>query len=596
MRSLKHRLMLVFALVALPPTLIGVIEAIETSEVHAERLRDSVRNYAALASTYHHALIENSTNILLDVARSEAVAPETGPPDAAACGPALARAIRPFPVYASLVLFDAKGKAVCGSDARHLPEDATQEEYFRMAVETKTAFLSGYVRPAETPVPILMLAQPVANGTADISGVLALGIRLDGLSESERYLSLPMEGVVYLLDRDGLTLHSVTVPADLGAGGLPPAETIGKILAGQARIFEAGARDGITRVYAVSAVESGSLFLLVGAPKSGTSWADRDLIAQVALVFAIWVSGVLAAWLGTRFLVTRWTQRLLETTSALSRGDLSARAELDGAPAEIRQLGDTLAEMADRLNTRQGELKAAIGQKEEMLREIHHRIKNNLQTVTSLLNLYSREARNEPAMHALQDVRIRVQALALVHRHLYESPENRNVNAKLLLGELCQLIQLSPGGARGRIAILSDVAAVEIGIDRAVPLALLVTEAVTDILARAFPNGRSGTVRVVLAAVDAADLRLSILHDGLDGGAAAQSAAAPEPELSASLVRGFATQLGARAASLTTDGATGGAAFGGGVAFIFPLGAEAAEEIRADATAGMPPAGGRNGQ
>lgn len=566
MRSLKHRLMLVFALVALPPTLIGVIEAIETSEVHAERLRDSVRNYAALASTYHHALIENSTNILIDVARNQAVAPETGPPDAAACGQALERAIRPFPVYASLVLFDAKGDAVCGSDAEHLPDNAAQEEYFRMAVETKTFFLSGYVKPAETPVPILMLAQPVANGAADIAGVLALGIRLDGLSESERFLSLPMEGVVYLLDRDGITLHGVTVPADLGAGGLPPAETIGKILAGQARIFEAGARDGITRVYAVSAVESGSLFLLVGAPKSGTSWADRDLIAQVALVFAIWVSGVLAAWLGTRFLVTRWTQRLLETTSALSRGDLSARAELEGAPAEIRQLGDTLAEMAARLNARQGELKAAIGQKEEMLREIHHRIKNNLQTVTSLLNLYSREAKNEVAMHALLDVRIRVQALALVHRHLYESPENSSVNAKPLVSELCQLIQLSSGVARARVAILADVAAVEIGIDRAVPLALLVTEVVTDILRHAFPNGRSGTVRVSLVAIDGADLRLGIQHDGVERDAPAQSEGVLDHDLSASLVRGFAAQLGAREAPPATDGA--------GIAFIIPLGVE----------------------
>ncbi len=567
MRSLKHRLMLVFALVALPPTLIGVIEAIETSEVHAERLRDSVRNYAALASTYHHALIENSANILLDVARNQSVAPETGPPDAAACGDALARAIRPFPVYASLVLFDPRGKAVCGSDAGHLPDDAAQEEYFRRALATKAAFLSGYVRAEDPPVPILMLAQPVFDGQSALSGVLALAIRLDGLTESERFLSLPMEGVVYLLDRDGITLHSVTVPAGLAAGGLPPADAIGQILAGQARIFEARARDGITRVYAVSAVESGSLFLLVGAPKSGTSWADRDLIAQVALVFAIWVSGVLAAWLGTRFLVTRWTQRLLETTSALSRGDLSARAELDGAPAEIRQLGDTLAEMATRLNTRQGELKAALGQKEELLREIHHRIKNNLQTVTSLLNLYSRDAKNQSAMHALQGVRIRVQALALVHRHLYESPENRSVNAKGLVGELCQLIQLGSGVARARVAILADVAAVEIGIDRAVPLALLVTEVVADILGWAFPDGRSGTVRVSLAVIDGDDLRLGICHDGIarpmpaDSGAMAQSPL--EQELGAALMRGFAAQLGARSPSVAAGGA--------GVTFVIPL-------------------------
>jgi two-component sensor histidine kinase len=576
--------MLVFALVALPPTLIGVIEAIETAEVHSERLRDSVRNYAALASTYHHALIENSTNLLLDVSRNTLVVPDVGQPDAVACSDVLAAAIRPFPVYASLVLFDGTGATLCGSDPLHLPQGAAQSEYFAKAVETKGAYLSGYVLATEPPVPSLVLAQPVLNGAAEVSGVLALAIRLDGLDESERFLSLPMEGVVYLLDRDGVTLHSVTVPAALGPGGLPPAETIHQILLGQARIFESDARDGIARVYAVSTVEFGSLFLLVGAPKtSGGGWADWNLIAQVTLVFAIWISGVLAAWLGTRFLVTRWTQRLFETTTALSRGDLMARAELAGAPQEIRELGDTLAEMATRLNTRQGELKAAIEQKEEMLREIHHRIKNNLQTVTSLLNLYSRDVKNEPAMQALQNVRIRVQALALVHRHLYESPENRQINAKALLGELCQMIQLSSGGARNRVFIIADVAPVEIGIDRAVPLALLVTEVVTDALKNGFPDGRAGTVKVSLATVEGAGsdgggtdgvgLRLSITHDGLerdgrerdsqDRQPGVNGQASLELELSASLIRGFAAQLDAR----DVTGAAGAAS----QAFTFPL-------------------------
>lgn len=555
--------MLVFALVALPPTLIGVVEAIETSEVHAERLRDSVRSYAALASTYHHALIENSTNLLIDVSRNPAVAPEEGGPDPAACTAALAAAIRPFPVYASLALFDTRGDAVCGNDSVHLPENAAGTEYFQNALATRSAYLSGFVRAADPPIPVLVLAQPVLSAGPP-AGVLALAIRLDGLGSSERFLSLPTGGVVYLLDRAGVLLHDVTVPADLGPEGLPPEDRIQSILLGQARNFEAEARDGVRRVYAVSAVEFGSLFLLVGAPKSGGSWVDRDLLAQIALVFAIWISGVVAAWLGTRLLVTRWTQRLFDTTSALSRGDLSARADLEGAPAEIRALGDTLAEMASRLNTRQLELRAAIEQREEMLREIHHRIKNNLQTVTSLLNLYSRDVKNEPAMHALQDVRVRVQALALVHRHLYESPENRSVNAKALLGELCQLMQLSFGAARNRVAIIADVAAVEIGIDRAVPLALLVTEVVTDALKHAFPDGRSGMVRVAMAVVDSAELVLTISHDGLSTRApgALEARGVSDMELAPALIRGFASQLEARPVPANENN---------GTAFAFPL-------------------------
>jgi two-component sensor histidine kinase len=293
-------------------------------------------------------------------------------------------------------------------------------------------------------------------------------------------------------------------------------------------------------------------------PKTGGSgWIDRNLAAQILLVTAIWISGVLAAWLGTRLLVTRYTSRLFVTTSALSKGNLSARADLDGAPAEIKQLGDTLAETAARLDIRQNELKAALEQKEHLLREIHHRVKNNLQTVTSLLNLYSRGLQNEPAKQSLQEVRIRVQALALVHRHLYENPEHRYVNAKALLGELCQLIQVSSGVSRTRISLSVDVAPVDVGIEHAVPLALLVTELVTNSLKHAFPENRPGTVTVRLTVADGA-AELAVSDDGI--GLSSPSEGGPDifavqpATLGFSLVRGFATQLGAEIKTLARPG------------------------------------------
>ena len=331
------------------------------------------------------------------------------------------------------------------------------------------------------------------------------------------------------------------------------------------------------RVYAVSTLGSGSLFLLVGVPKgSSSAWADRDLITQILLVSAIWISGVLAAWLGTRLLVTRWTERLFETTSALSKGDLSARADLSDAPSEIRQLGDTLAEMATRLSTRQCELKSALDQKELMLREIHHRIKNNLQTVTSLLNLYSRGIKHDPAMQALQDIRIRVQALALVHRHLYENPEHQTVNAKALLGELSQLIQMSSGIARTRAAIAVDVAQLEVEIDRAVPLALLVTELLTNALKHAFPDNRSGGINLRLTVVENRNVELAVSDNGIDPSheyAPGQDVfAAQAPTLSMSLIRGFAMQLGAE---LSTQGPPGSSM----LMVRFPLNRDTAEHL-----------------
>ena len=551
MRSLKHRLMLVFALVALPPTLMGVVEAVEASRLRDEWLEDAARNYAMMASTYHDELIENSTNLLMSTARRSDLFPQVGKPDRSTCAQALTRAIRSFPVYVSLNVLGRDGSAICGSDPERLPGNAGQQEYFRQAVATKTTFLSGYVMGSEPDVPTLVLAQPVLTETAEVKAVLVLAIRLDRLKARGRFLSLPEDGIVYLLDRDGLVVHGVTVPANLGSRGVPPDLANSDLRLGRSSTFELKAQDGITRVYAVSALESGSLFALVGVPKRlGSGWVDRDLMTLILLVLAIWISGVLAAWLGTRLLVTRWTERLFETTSAMSKGDLSARADLSGAPAEIRQLGDTLAEMATRLNARQAELKAAVDQKGMMLREIHHRIKNNLQTVTSLFNLYCRGIRNGPAMQALHEVRIRTQALGLVYRHLYENLDHQSVGVKALLGELCQLIQASSGVAPTRVALNVDVAPIDVEIECAEPLALLVTELVTNAFKHAFPDNRSGTVGVRLTVTETREAELIVSDDGIGpsqapGAGQLDVFAAQAPTLGLSLIRGLATQLGA---------------------------------------------------
>jgi len=543
--------MLVFALVALPPTLLGVFDAIEASRVQRERLRDSVRNYAAMASTYQHALIQNSASLLLDIAESSDIFPASGRPEESICTQTLKRTIRPFPAYVSLNVFAVDGSVICGSDPEYLLRNRNDPDYVQQAVATKVRFLSGYVSGSEPGTPILILAQPVLTEAEGVRAVLALSIRLDRLEARERFLSLPKDGVLYVLDRNGLALLGVTVPASLGSGGLPPASAIADLRLGRARAFESRGQDGMRRVYAASVIESGGLLVLVGVPKgAGLAWGDRDLITQILLVLAIWLSGVFAAWLGTQLLVTRWTERLFETTSAFSKGDLTARADLGGAPAEIRQLGDTLAEMAASLNVRQMELRFAIDQKDLMLREIHHRIKNNLQMVTSLLNLYARNAETDQARQALHDVRIRVQALALVHKHLYESPEHRSVNLKPLLEDLCQLIRASLGAVGRRVTLSLSVAPLDVDMERAVPLTLLATELVSDAFRRGFPEGRTGTVNVEFHMTEDASARLTVAHDGVaeSRGAPYSPSAFDEPTLvlEESLIRGFAAQLGAQ--------------------------------------------------
>jgi two-component sensor histidine kinase len=541
-----HRLMLLFALLALPPTLVGIVEALNAYDEQNERARQSARQFAILASTFERHLIENAEYLLTSLAQEPAVlAGGRTQGDGLQCGDLLSHAIKPYPVYGSLILFDLKGAALCSNDPAYVTVNVAGRDWFREVVATDATQLSGYVIAQGPEVPALILGHPVHDSAGTLKAVLALSIELDWLQPVERLLGLPSGGAAYLLDRDGAVLTGLEVPQGFGDRGLPDPQTLNAITSRDLFSFAADGRDGIARLYAVTPLEQGQLFILVGMPKSGTlGWIQRELVVQMIGFAALWLAGLLAAWIGTRALVTRWTEQLATTAKAMSKGKLSARADLQGAPAELRLLGDTLGDMAKRLEVRQNELHDALVQKDVLLREIHHRIKNNLQTVTSLLNLHSKGIRSDGAQQALQQIRMRVQALALVHRHLYESESMRDVDLRSFLGDLCQLLQDGSGTSRWRVRLGLEITNLRMPVERATPLALLVTELVTNSFKHAFPDNRYGTITVKLAALDDGMALLSVADDGVgllevgSGDSAAKGAG-----LGAKITQAFARQL-----------------------------------------------------
>ncbi|WP_137173214.1 histidine kinase dimerization/phosphoacceptor domain -containing protein [Massilia sp. HP4] len=167
-------------------------------------------------------------------------------------------------------------------------------------------------------------------------------------------------------------------------------------------------------------------------------------------------------------------------------------------------------------------LRHALEDKNTLLKELYHRVKNNLQLVISLFNLQARTLRDGRAQHALQEAANRVRAMALVHERLYQSRTLGAIRLDDYVGELC--VQLASAGSahqRG-IELALDVAPVHVGLDLAVPLGLLLNELVSNSLKHAFPDGRRGTIHVTVArepddGVDADDqmLRLTVRDDGI---------------------------------------------------------------------------------
>jgi two-component sensor histidine kinase len=156
----------------------------------------------------------------------------------------------------------------------------------------------------------------------------------------------------------------------------------------------------------------------------------------------------------------------------------------------------TLAIVRDITERRQAE--AQIAEKTVLLQEIHHRVKNNLQVIASLLSLQADATEVPETRAALAESQNRVKSMALLHQLLYEHQDFARVDLGKYLRQLAQLA-LASADTR-RIAVEFDLAPLKLDLQRAVPCGLLVNELLSNACKYAFPEGRAGTLRLELRA------------------------------------------------------------------------------------------------
>ncbi|HKU54083.1 MAG TPA: sensor histidine kinase, partial [Rhizomicrobium sp.] len=134
-----------------------------------------------------------------------------------------------------------------------------------------------------------------------------------------------------------------------------------------------------------------------------------------------------------------------------------------------------------------------------LIREIHHRVKNNLQVVMSLLSLQVGQVRDPSARQALVQAQARINALVVVHRILHEIEFQPSVDLKRIISELGHQITEGMSGNNSKFAYKEDLMSATVSGDFAIPLALFVTEVLTNSFKHAFPAGGAGTISLSLA-------------------------------------------------------------------------------------------------
>src|SRR3546814_814984 len=188
-----------------------------------------------------------------------------------------------------------------------------------------------------------------------------------------------------------------------------------------------------------------------------------------------------------------------------------------------------------------------LEEQKALLREVYHRVKNNLQVVSSLVNLQVSRATNEHERTALRITQDRIHALSMVHSNLYDSPELHRIVLQEFVPQLCEYLRQAQGTLGENLRIEYDIDPVLSEPDRAVPLALLITEVVTSALKHSRPSGGG---KLCISLKRGADDRIAMTISG-DGGITAS--VSPE-SLGWRLVQAFAKQLGGEV-NIDNDGA-----------------------------------------
>lgn len=518
--SVRRRLILVILVAILPIASACMLQGVLQIRRAAEDAQHRLSQAAIGAAGSVQNVFASAENVLQALKNSSDV--RNGDPD---CGPTLAGANISLPFSANISLVSAEGRVLCSALAP-LAMDLSGFAWWQAAMTRKGFSISGRMISPVTRLEVLAGVLPLfkADGTPD--GALAIAINAKGLDTLLKQDLAPDAGVISLLETDGTEVASNTgaAAARLFAGR--------DLVAARERLGEAVDAKGVSWRFAVAPLDRHGLLVAIARPTADLfQWTIFYMVIGFILPVAMVIFTLVAIWLATDRIVLQWLLYLRRVTAVYAQGHYAFRpSRMNQAPSEFRVLGQAIEDMALAVRERDGRLRDGLAEKTALVREIHHRIKNSLQVVVSLLSLYGGGVAPGKDRVRFEQLRVRVNTLAVVHRIFYEATEGSEVRVRELLRELAVLLE---GAADRNVLVAVEAQDTTLPTDFAVPLALMVSEI---IMAMARPD-LPAPIR----------LQLSCAVDGPNFVIAIQSSERIEGRLNegkADLAHGFARQLG----------------------------------------------------
>ena len=499
--SIRVRLAAALFVALLPVLLLGGLQSIFAFRAEAELRRQSLELAAGRSAAIARARIE-AAGVLLQTLGPGSVGLE--------CAQRLADVRARLPGYANLVRFDSRGRVVCA--AATTPADPTRagRAWFRELTAGSKLVVASTPGAVYASEPSVLAAVRADGEGGKFDGAMVAVLTLNSLRLETTNRFMPQGAEVALADSHGV----VFAATQASAFDTPPPGWRSTARERGAVLWSGEDRQKRSRVYSAAPLTESGVFVLLSAPSPGLlSWAWINPISRLVLpllAFGLALGAVLYA---AERAVIRWIIYLQRVAAIYARGRFTIRPlQAERAPPEIRELAATLDDMAGAIVARDASLKDSLAEKDALMREIHHRVKNNLQIITSLLNMQQRALTDPAAKAAMNDTRQRITALAQIYRALYQGPDLKRVDLRPFLEELTALLLAGEISSAGAVRTEVHADPLVIDPDRLAPIALFAVEAITNAQKHAF--GERGGALSVNFAVRGEEAELSIGDDG----------------------------------------------------------------------------------
>ncbi len=375
-------------------------------------------------------------------------------------------------------LADRRGEVIAGT-LDPLPRlDVAQRAYFRRHAAGETAsILTTGMQSQATGEPIMVLSRRIDGPAGDFVGVGIVSFNLEALSAIFRSLAPGEFGSVFqLIGEDMRILIDVSPPPDRTGARLQPMEAV-KL--GESAPFRQASAVVEERIWVSRKVADFPLHVRVGT--------------RVPVVIGRWKEDLASYALGSGIAVVALTVLAGFVVVYGRREEIASRA-LRELNAELeRRVADRTAE----LEALASELRGSLEEKDVLFKEVHHRVKNNLQVVASMVRFSSAKVKDPGARGVFSEIARRIRAIGLVHQAIYEQQAASRIPLEPYLVQLAEL-EGEVYGATERGVAIEVRATGEIDLNNAVSVGLVVSELIANALRHAFPGESGGSVGIMV--------------------------------------------------------------------------------------------------